>query len=79
MIKNADTYHTAMEFLGLEQRVTFPTHNKGHTLDHVLTESSDKMIVACKPGIYISDHRSVMAEFNIPKRMPHKSLEHRGS
>ena len=25
------------------------------------------MIVDCKPGIHISDHRSVMAEVNIPK------------
>lgn len=51
----------------------FTTHNKGHTLDHVFTESGSKMIVDCKPGIYISDHRSVMAEVNIPKENVSKS------
>ena len=33
----------------------------------MFTESGSKVIVDCKPGIYISDHRSVMVEVNIPK------------
>ena len=60
--KDLNTYLRAMESLGLEQHVTFSTHNKRHKLDHMFTESGSKMIVDC-----ISDHRSVMAEVNTPK------------
>ena len=65
--KDANTYLRAMESLGLEQHVTFSTHSKDHTFDHVFTESGSKMIVDCRPRIYISDYRSVMAEVSIPK------------
>ena len=33
----------------------------------MFTGSGSEIIVDCKPGIYISDHRNVMAEVNIPK------------
>ena len=55
--------------------MTFSTHNKGHTLDHAFTESGIKMIVDCKSGIYISDHRSVMAEVSVRERSEREYLK----
>ena len=52
----ANTYLRAMEFLGLDQHVTFSTHNKWHTLDCVFTESGSKTINSKRE--YIKSHQN---------------------
>ena len=56
----------------LTQHVKIPTHNKGHTLDVIITTKStgfnnvDEII----PGPYISDHRLLILETTIDKIKP---------
>ena len=46
--------------LGLDCHVDFPTHENGHSLDLVFTETLGKMkIIKCNPGTYLSDHCTI--------------------
>lgn len=54
-----------MESFGLEQRLTGPTHTEGHTLDLIITRTSDKLIYdSPRIDCYLSDHASVLCSFN---------------
>ena len=56
------------EALGLDQHVDFCTHNKGHTLDLVLSPHITKMaILKTIPGPYFSDHRAVIITVGLQK------------
>ena len=57
-----------MEALGLDNHVNFATHNRGNTLDLVLTEAlSSLSVVTCRRGQFLSDHCSIELEVAIPK------------
>ena len=61
---NAGQILAILEAFGLEQHITFPTHQLGHTLDLIATESKFKLTCPPIPGPYLSDHRSVIIETN---------------
>ena len=57
-----------IEVLGLAQWVNFPTHNKGNTLDIILTGTvSDFKITSVNQGQFLSDHCSVITFLDYPK------------
>lgn len=43
----------------LRQMVTFPTHVSGHTIDHVITRSSETVIQSISSSEWITDHVSI--------------------
>jgi len=52
----------------LTQLVSFPTHNKGHTLDLLITHTSSNLVpFVTSDDICISDHIAVVASLDIPK------------
>ena len=58
-------FHDTMEALGLQQHVTFPTHETGNTLDLIFTEITSKLDIKIFKGRYISDHRAIVVELQI--------------
>ena len=69
-ISDADAvfFLEAITALGLSQHVKSPTHNKGNTLDLIITEESTQVkVTRCVPLDFISDHRLVACELNIKK------------
>ena len=57
----AVTLLNTLESFGLEQYVAAPTHTVGHTLDLIITRSSDKLInVSPRADCNLSDHNSVL-------------------
>ena len=49
-----------MHSFGLDQHVSFPTHNQGNTVDLMFTECFSKInVTECIQGPYISDHCSI--------------------
>ena len=64
----AQIFLDTMEALGLDNHVNFATHNRGNTLDLVLTEAlSSLSVVTCRQGPFLSDHCSIELEVAIPK------------
>ena len=61
---NADQLMATLEAFGLKQHIRFPTHQLGHTLDLIATESTIKLTCPPLPGPYLSDHRMVIIEPN---------------
>ena len=58
-----------MEALGLDNHVNLAMHNRGNTLDLVLTEVlSPLSVVTCRQGPLLSDHCSIGLEVAIPKQ-----------
>ena len=58
----------------LLQHVTLPTHDSGHTIDLVITNASSKFIIC--PFIldtYISDHKTIYINLDLPKQTVHKT------
>ena len=56
-----------LEF-GLKQHVNRPTHRDGHTLDLIITRTSDCLIITEPIADYfISDHAFVICQLHIPK------------
>ena len=50
------------------QHVSLPTHNSGHILDLIITNASSNLIIC--PYVldtYISDHRTVCVDIDLPK------------
>ena len=54
-----------LESMGLEQHVTGPTHNLGHTLDLIITRQFDS-IIKNNPiiGQFFSDHAAILCDLN---------------
>ena len=54
-----------LEFMGLKQHVTGPTHKLGHTFDLIITGQSDS-IIKNNPtiGQFYSDHAAVLCDLN---------------
>ena len=72
--QNACILQDSINAFDLTQHVKIPTHNKGHTLDVIITTKStgfnnvDEII----PGPYILDHRLLILETTIDKIKPKK-------
>ena len=65
---NTDTeqFVQTTEAMGMEQLVSFSTHDLGNTLDIILKEKHTSYEIAnIKPGHFISDHRLVLGEITI--------------
>ena len=58
------TFHSLINSLDLIQKVNFPTHIHGHTLDQVLTKSSNDNISNSRTTDAFSDHFSVSFSLN---------------
>ena len=64
----AQIFLYTMEALGLDNHVDFATHNRGNTLDLVLTEVlSSLLVLTCRQGPFLSDHCCIELEVAIPK------------
>ena len=51
--------------MALTQHVHFPTHEKGHTLDLIITRRTDRLIANLpQAGRFISDHCAVLCQLN---------------
>jgi len=62
---DAVTLLDRVELFGLEQYVAGPTQTVGHTLDLIITRSSDKLInVSPRIDCCLSDHDSVLFSLN---------------
>ena len=64
----AQCFIDMMVALGLDCHVDFPTHENGHSLDLVFTETLDEMrINRCNPGTYLSDHCTIECLLSLKK------------
>ena len=64
----AGIFNDTMSALGLIQQVTFPTHNKGNTLDLIFSEVGDSVQFGkIHSGPILTDHAIVFGELNIKK------------
>ena len=64
----AGIFNDTMSALGLIQQVTFPTHNKGNTLDLIFSEMGDSVQFGkIHSGPMLTDHAIVFGELNIKK------------
>ena len=62
--QDAKILQDTLNAFNLKQHVNIPTHNLGHTIDLIITSNDyrGKLI----PGPYISDHRMITLNTNIP-------------
>lgn len=60
-------FNNSVSAMGLEQHVDFSTHTGGHSLDLVITESLNVIVVSCEPGPFISDHCVIKTVLGIRK------------
>ena len=63
----AVTYNDFLDLFSLKNHVTFPTHNKGHTLDLVLTDDKYTIMAEVTQGYFVSDHCLIDCKLNIAK------------
>ena len=63
----ADQLMATLEAFGLKQHIRFLTHQLGHTLDLIATESTIKLTCLPLTGPYLSDHGMVFIETNNKK------------
>ena len=65
--------------LGLHCHVNFPTHETGHSLDLIFTETLGEMkITRCNPGTYLSDHCTIECLLSLKKcNMQKKEIKYR--
>ena len=50
------------------QHVSFPTHNSGHILDLIITNASSNLVICpYMLDTYISDHKTVSVNIDVPK------------
>ncbi len=60
-----------LEPMALKQYVNFSTHEHGHTLDLIITRSSDSIILnEPKLGPFLSDHCIINCQLNVRKAKP---------
>ena len=62
---NSKSFHSLIESLDLTQKVNFPTHIHGHTLDLVLTKSNDDNISYVRITDAFSYHFSISFTLNL--------------
>ena len=61
---------TLLDSYDLKQHVEGPTHTEGHTLDLLITHTSDNLVRECKIRDFVSDHNAVDITFNCCKDHP---------
>ena len=72
---DASAFLDILGSMALEEHVHFATHEHGHTLDLLITRSSDSVLLEKpSPGPFISDHCIVSCPLNISKPNPAKKL-----
>ena len=54
-----DPLNALFEAFGLEQHMTGPTHIDGHTLDLVVSRTTDDIVQTCRVGDFLSDHNII--------------------
>jgi hypothetical protein len=65
---DASTFSDLLTSFGLKQHVRGPTHEKGHTLDLVITKADTALIwSSVSRDLCISDHYPVFTTLAIPK------------
>ena len=62
---NSKTFHSFIDSFDLTQKVNFPTHIHGHTLDQVLTKSNNDYISNVHTTDAFSDHFSISFTLNL--------------
>ena len=75
----AQLFTDTMIALGLDCYVNFPTHESGHSLDLVFTETLSEMkIIRCNPDTYLSDHCTIECLLSFKKcNMQKKKIKYR--
>ena len=71
--RNAQTLQDTINAFNLKQHINIPTHNLGHTID--LTIISNDYMGPLIPGLYISDHRMIKLNTNIPELKPKTKIK----
>ena len=61
----AQIFMDTMEALGLQQHVSFQTHQAGNILDLIFMEATSQFSIRTFKGRFISDHRVIVAELSI--------------
>jgi hypothetical protein len=60
-----------LEGFDMHQLITFPTHNKGHILDVLITRSDSKSLHSVTSvESYFSDHVAILSKFDFPFKPP---------
>ena len=75
----AHQFLSAMSALGIKQHLTKPTHRSGHTLDLLLTPTSNPLGISCDSlDCGFPDHFAVFAEIDMKKpALPKKRITYR--
>ena len=75
----AQLFNNMMAALGLDCHVDFPTHENGHSLDLIFTETLSEMkIIRCTPGAYLSDHCTIECLLSLKKsQLQQKEIKYR--
>ena len=71
---NSKTFHSLIDSFDLTQKVNFPTHIHGHTLDQVLTKSNNDYISNVHTTDAFSDHFSISFTLNLSTLQPKPRL-----
>ena len=67
------TLQDTLNVFNLKQHINIPTHNLGHTINLIIT--SNDYMVPLIPGSYISDHRMITLNTNIPTPKPKTEIK----
>ena len=70
---DAQILQDTLNAFNLKQHINIPTHNLGHTIDLIIT--SNDYMGPLIPGSYISDHRMITLNTNIPKPKPKTEIK----
>ena len=69
---------TLLNDYDLVQHVKGPTHERGHTLDLVITRQEDDLVASCDIGAFISHHNSLHVTLKCSKtHPPRKTITYR--
>ena len=77
---DARLFTSTLESYGLDQHVVGPTHEKGHTLDLLISRSDDNLLrdISIDSALSISDHFWINSDLNIAKPpLPTKDICYR--
>ena len=72
--QDAQILQDTLNAFNLKQHVNIPTHNLGHTIDLIITSNDYRRKLI--PGSYISDHRMITLNTNIPKAKPKTEIKY---
>ena len=56
-----------LEIFNLQNHISFPTHDKGHTLDLILADVNNKVLRGISQGDFISDHCFIDCQLDVCK------------